>query len=105
MIRRTRSVRAMSLNRLVTFGIASLVVMSAARPPSAMAQEPAQTGTVSGRVVDQEGAAVAGAQVFLLRPAIGTQTRADGGYVLTRVPVGPQILGHACSDSSPIRPA
>ncbi|MGH7528634.1 MAG: carboxypeptidase regulatory-like domain-containing protein, partial [Gemmatimonadales bacterium] len=66
--------------------------MSLARSASAVAQEAAQTGSVSGRVVDQEGGAIAGAQVFLVRPAIGTQTRADGGYTLSRVPVGPQIL-------------
>ncbi|MGH2708215.1 MAG: TonB-dependent receptor, partial [Actinomycetota bacterium] len=80
------------MNRLVTFGVASLIVMSTTPPASAIAQEAAPTGSVSGRVVDQEGTAIAGAQVFLVRPAIGTQTRADGGYVLSRVPVGPQIL-------------
>ncbi|MGH7525645.1 MAG: TonB-dependent receptor [Gemmatimonadales bacterium] len=92
MIQKSRSARPISLNRLVTFGVASLIVMSTTPPASAIAQEAAPTGSVSGRVVDQEGTAIAGAQVFLVRPAIGTQTRADGGYVLSRVPVGPQIL-------------
>ncbi len=92
MIRKSRLARPIFLNRLVTFGVASLIVMSTTPPASAIAQEAAQTGSVSGRVVDQEGAAIAGAQVFLVRPVIGTQTRADGGYVLARVPVGPQIL-------------
>jgi iron complex outermembrane receptor protein len=57
-----------------------------------MAQEAAQTGSVSGRVVDQDGTALASAHVFLVRPAIGTQTRSNGRFVLTRVPVGPQTI-------------
>ena len=92
MIRITRSARRISLDRLVTCGVLSLVLVSAARPASALAQEAAQTGSVSGRVVDEEGAPIAGAQVFLIRPAIGTQSRADGGYVLSQVPLGTQIL-------------
>ncbi len=87
-----RSARPMSVARLVTGGLASLIVMSVTRPAVATAQEAAQTGSVNGRVVDAEGATIAGAQVFLVSPPIGTQTRADGGYVLSRVPVGPQIL-------------
>jgi outer membrane receptor protein involved in Fe transport len=53
----------------------------------------AQTGTVTGRVVDERGAGIAGAQVFLVRPAIGTQTRTDGNYTLPRVPAGSHSLG------------
>jgi outer membrane receptor protein involved in Fe transport len=72
-------------------GLAALL-LTLAPVRDAAAQEAAQTGSVSGRVVDQEGAAIAGAQVFLVSPAIGTQARADGRYVLSRVPVGTQVL-------------
>ncbi len=63
-----------------------------ARPSPILAQETGQNGTIAGKVVDERGGAVSGAQVFLTRPAIGTLTRPDGGYTLTRVPVGPQSL-------------
>jgi hypothetical protein len=38
-----------------------MLVLPLARPASATAQEAAQTGSISGRVVDQEGEAIAGA--------------------------------------------
>jgi outer membrane receptor protein involved in Fe transport len=59
----------------------------------AAAQEAQQTGTVTGRVVDERGAGISGAQVFLVRPAIGTQTGTDGNYSLRRVPAGTHTLG------------
>jgi iron complex outermembrane receptor protein len=59
----------------------------------AAAQETAQTGTISGRVMDERGAGISGAQVFLVRPAIGTQTGADGIYSLRRVPAGTHTVG------------
>jgi iron complex outermembrane recepter protein len=49
------------------------------------------TGTVTGKLVDDEGAAVAGAQVYI-NQSLGTQTRANGQYVLTRVPAGTHTL-------------
>lgn len=52
----------------------------------------AQTGTVSGRVVDERGAGIAGAQVFLVQPPIGTQTGSEGNYALQRVPAGTHTL-------------
>ncbi len=53
----------------------------------------AQTGTVTGRVADERGAGISGAQVFLVRPAIGTQTGTDGNYTLRGVPAGTHIVG------------
>ncbi|HET6795968.1 MAG TPA: TonB-dependent receptor [Gemmatimonadales bacterium] len=50
-----------------------------------------QTGTITGRVVDDEGAPVVGAQVFISQ-SVGTSTRANGQYVLNRVPSGSQTL-------------
>jgi iron complex outermembrane receptor protein len=62
-------------------------------PTTAAAQDAAQTGTVTGRVTDERGAGISGAQVFLVRPAIGTQTGSDGNYRLPGVPPGSQTLG------------
>jgi iron complex outermembrane recepter protein len=56
----------------------------------AAAQEPAPTGTVNGRVVDDRGTGIASAQVFIDR--IGTQTGTSGTYSLTRVPAGTHTL-------------
>ena len=58
---------------------------------SNLAAQGAQTGTIAGRVIDDEGAAVSGAQIFI-NPTLGTQTRADGGYTLSRVPAGTHTL-------------
>jgi iron complex outermembrane receptor protein len=59
----------------------------------AEAQETGQTGTVTGRVMDERGAGISGAQVFLVRPPIATQTGAEGNYSLQRVPAGTHTVG------------
>jgi iron complex outermembrane receptor protein len=61
-------------------------------PTATSAQQPAATGTIAGRVVDEAGTGVANAQIYIDRPAVGTQTRADGAYTLTRVPAGSYTL-------------
>jgi outer membrane receptor protein involved in Fe transport len=61
-------------------------------PIAVSAQQPAPTGSIAGRVVDENGAGVANAQIYIDRPAVGTQTRADGGYTLSRVPAGNYTL-------------
>ena len=61
-------------------------------PIAVSAQQPAPTGSIAGRVVDENGAGVANAQIYIDRPAVGTQTRADGAYTLTRVPAGSYTL-------------
>jgi iron complex outermembrane receptor protein len=61
--------------------------------PAAAAQDAAQTGTVTGRVTDERGAGISGAQVFLVRPAFGTQTGSGGNYRLTGVPAGTHSVG------------
>ncbi|HYC31067.1 MAG TPA: TonB-dependent receptor [Gemmatimonadales bacterium] len=71
--------------------IASLLA-AAALPVTVAAQDAAQTGSVAGRVMDEQGAGISGAQVFLVRPAISAQTRADGGYTLDRVPAGTRTV-------------
>jgi iron complex outermembrane recepter protein len=57
------------------------------------AQDAPQTGAVTGRVMDERGAGISGAQVFLVRPAIGTQSGSDGRYSLRGVPAGTQTVG------------
>ena len=81
-----------AFDRLVVLATFSLVVAPLARPPHAAAQDPAQTGSVAGRVVDEQGTGINGAQVYLVRPAISAQTGSDGGYVLQRVPAGARVV-------------
>ena len=78
--------------RFVSLAAALLLIIPVIRPAIAVGQEPAPTGSIAGRVVDEEGTAVAGAQIYLERPALGTQTRSNGEYVLTRVPPGSYTL-------------
>ena len=74
--------------RLVLLASASLFVLPFSRPAPLTAQGAAPTGSIAGRVVDDEGTGVSGAQIYIDRPALSTQTRANGEYVLTRVPAG-----------------
>ena len=77
--------------RLVSLAIASLFLLPLAGLSNAAAQGTPQTGTITGSVVDDQGTAVAGAQVYI-NPSLGTQTRANGQYVLARVPPGTYTL-------------
>jgi iron complex outermembrane recepter protein len=77
--------------RLVSLAVALLFLLPVAGVPTAAAQGTPPTGTIAGRVVDDQGAAVNGAQVYV-NPSIATQTRANGEYVLTRVPAGTYTL-------------
>jgi iron complex outermembrane recepter protein len=77
--------------RLVSLAVASLFLLPVAGLPTAAAQGTPQTGTIAGRVVDDEGGAIAGVQVYI-SPALGTQTHSNGEYILTRVPEGSQTL-------------
>ncbi len=68
---------------------ASLLTALVARTATLHAQDAAQTGTIAGTVLDERGAPVADAQVYLERPVISTTSRPNGAYVLIRVPAGP----------------
>lgn len=59
-------------------------------PPlaGARAQDTTQTGSVSGRVTDDQGAPLASAQVFVEGTPLGAVTLPTGEYVIARVPVG-----------------
>jgi outer membrane receptor protein involved in Fe transport len=78
----------MVLPRLAATSLVSLLALSARSLPLA-AQT---TGTVTGKVTDDNGAAVSGAQVFLTRPAVSAQTEGSGTYTLNRVPAGTQTV-------------
>jgi iron complex outermembrane recepter protein len=71
----TRCVSIALLSLLITFAGSTL-----------QAQD--QTGSIGGRVLDDQGTPVVGAQVAIPGSSIATQTRANGEYVLPRVPVG-----------------
>jgi outer membrane receptor protein involved in Fe transport len=71
---------------------ASLIALSLLRPAGLSAQGAGPTGTIAGRVIDEDGNGVASAQVFIDRPALSTQTRGDGNYTLTRVPPGTYMV-------------
>src|SRR5919107_2355400 len=78
-----------SLARLASALALTLAVLPLS---STVAQEPGPTGTIAGRVVDEDGNGVANAQIYIDRPALGTQTRVNGDYLLTRVPPGSYTL-------------
>jgi iron complex outermembrane recepter protein len=74
--------------RLVFLAVAVVVALSTGRLSTAAAQAGEQTGSIGGRVVDDQGVALGGAQVAIPGTQIATLTRANGEYVLPRVPVG-----------------
>lgn len=76
--------------RLTRYVVPALVAGLAWAVP-ANAQGP--TGTVTGQVTDvgtQQG--LSGVRIQLVGTPLSTQTRSDGGYTLTDIPVGPQKL-------------
>jgi outer membrane receptor protein involved in Fe transport len=56
-----------------------------------LAQDPPPIGGVAGTVRDDRGEPIAGAQVYLERPAISAATRANGEYRL-RAPAGSRLV-------------
>ena len=86
---RSGSVRPSLVHHLFTLTITSLFAIPIARPSGLAAQDAAApTGVIAGKVVDQQGTALVGAQVFVEGTSLATQTRNDGNYVLARVPPG-----------------
>ncbi|MFL5402288.1 MAG: TonB-dependent receptor [Gemmatimonadales bacterium] len=77
--------------RLVSLAIASMLLLNLTQFSNAGAQGVPGTGTITGSVVDDQGAPVSGAQIYI-NPTVATQTRSNGEYVLTRVPAGTQTL-------------
>src|SRR6266700_181953 len=52
----------------------------------------AQTGSIAGKVVDEAGAPVAGAQVFVEKTTLGGNSKADGTYLVGAVPARTQSV-------------
>ncbi len=89
---RSGATRTMPVDRRFAQALSGLVLMLVCSAGSVVGQQPAQTGSVAGKVTDDKGAAVAGAQVGILGTTIGSQTSATGDYVLARVPVGTRLV-------------
>src|SRR5918992_3072761 len=82
----------MTVKRLVALASTLLLLIPGLRLPVAAQEPAAPSGTIGGRVVDEDGTGIAGAQVYIERPALGTQTRSNGEYVLSRVPAGDPVV-------------
>jgi TonB-linked SusC/RagA family outer membrane protein len=52
----------------------------------------AQGATITGIVTDMEGRPIPGATVLVVNTTVGTQTRDDGRYTLTKVPEGVKVV-------------
>jgi outer membrane receptor protein involved in Fe transport len=74
------------------FALAALAGLLVGGSRDAAGQDAPQTGTVNGRVMDERGSGISGAQVFLVRPPVSAQSGAEGGYTLNRVPAGTHML-------------
>ena len=91
MIRRLRLDR-LRVRHLATGALAWQLVLLVGLSRAGIAQEAAQTGTVSGKVTDENGGAISSAQVTLSRPPIGAQSGSNGEYMLKNVPAGSQTI-------------
>src|SRR3954447_22502566 len=63
-----------AFRRFVLFAFATVSLLSLVRPTGLAAQGGGATGTIAGRVVDEDGTGVGGAQIFINQPALSTQT-------------------------------
>ena len=88
----SRSARLTFSYRHVALMVASALTLTAGRISTAAAQAGEQMGSIGGRVVDDQGEPLSGAQVAVPGTTIGTQTRSNGEYVLPRVPAGTHTL-------------
>lgn len=90
MIWSSSSAHPVSTYRILSLSAAVLVSLTF--HSSIAAAQGEQVGSIGGRVVDDQGAPLAGAQVAIPGSTMGTQTRANGEYVLPRVPGGTHTL-------------
>ena len=78
--------RSVSCRRAITLATALSIVVALPRPLAA------QTGSIQGQVTDTSETGIVGATVMVSRSSIRATTSARGGYVLTGVPAGRQVL-------------
>lgn len=52
----------------------------------------AQTGSVSGKVLDNKGSGIPGATVLIEGSTLGSSSNVDGAFNITNVPAGPRTL-------------
>jgi outer membrane receptor protein involved in Fe transport len=67
-------------------------ILLAATATTTTAQQPAQTGSIAGRVTDESGNGVVGADVLIENTTVGGRTRTGGEYIIEQVPAGPQSV-------------
>ncbi|MEO7713421.1 MAG: carboxypeptidase regulatory-like domain-containing protein [Gemmatimonadaceae bacterium] len=77
---------------LRSMSVAALPVLAAARDSGAPVPQPRGAARVFGKVVNRNGAPVAGARVGLMGTSAATLTRANGDFVLDSLPAGTQAL-------------
>jgi iron complex outermembrane receptor protein len=89
-----RSLRSnrFSLNRFAIVAITCQLVLPLIRPATALAQAAVQTGSIAGKVTDERGGPIAGAQVGIQGTTAGAQTGTNGEYVILRAPAGAQTV-------------
>ena len=87
-----RVTRRRSVHCFVALALAAVLPLPVAPSPAAAQQPPGPSGSIAGKVTDEQGAPVAGADVRVEQTTIGARTRADGGYIILRVPVGQQSV-------------
>jgi outer membrane receptor protein involved in Fe transport len=69
--------------------VLAFALTAAAVPPAAAAAQQPETGTISGRVTDEDGAPLPAVQVMVTGTRLGAVSDDDGAYVITNVPAGP----------------
>jgi iron complex outermembrane recepter protein len=85
-----RSLRSncFAFNGVATVALVCQLVLPVVRPATAAAQDASQTGSIGGKVTDEKGAPVSGAQVGVQGTTASAQTGTNGEYVMARVPAG-----------------
>jgi iron complex outermembrane receptor protein len=86
-----RLARRNSWTTLVISTVAILFALTAT-VSNAFAQTTGQTGSISGKIMDEHGAPVPSAQVFIDRSTLGTLSRGDGSYFIGQVPEGTHLV-------------
>src|ERR1043166_437785 len=74
--------RPRSVHCFVALALAAVLPLPVAPSPAAAQQPPGPRGSIAGKVTDEQGAPVAGADVRVEQTTVGARTRADGGYII-----------------------